>query len=604
MSAGSRIDPSEIRRIGRWPVLGMVGQGGFSWIFLVENNLGQQRALKMLQPHASVGEGYKRFWREARILAAIEDEHLVRIFEFDRDPATGLDYYVMELLPGRDLAKLIAAVRRGQESAPPVEAVGELFIGALQGLAKLHAQRPAIVHRDVKPSNIQITEPGKAKILDLGIARVARQGDETVDPGSELTTFQGFMGTVKYASPEQLRGDELGPASDVFSLALCLFQGLEHGRHVYDDIGDLRTASSSAGVDFQRALAWYAKLDATGRELPIEFQSTPKALQTVIRKALRIQPGDRFADAGEMLEAVRRAVVGPSPAPSPKPGPRLPVGAAAAVLAIGLAAAGLLWWAPWEEHRRPPMAEVAPPTVVDPVHEASDEQLATKGEAEEMARRLEDEISRERLAETDLDFFQRRLTAGQTAWGERRFQDAATDFAAASSIGAQILTLLPTETPFERAVGALLGAQGSDPSGRARIWTTPEEVRIGSTYSLHFEVPCDCWALLFSVGVEGDSVDLLYPNPFEPAKLLAAGTSVRLPSSKRYILEAVPPAGEDTLKLLLTKQRIDFTPGDASWEARPDDPESMQAVERLLAEGKIYDTGQVSIHVLPREASR
>ncbi len=594
MSAGSRIDPSEIRRVGQWPVLGMVGQGGFSWVFLVEHpRLDQKRALKMLKPEASVGEGYKRFWREARLLAAINDEHLVHIYELDRDPETGLDYYVMELLDGRDLAKVIAAVRSGQEPAPPLKAIGDQFIGALKGLAKLHAQRPTIVHRDVKPSNIQITKSGKVKILDLGIARVIRQGDETVDPGSELTTFQGFMGTWNYASPEQLRGDELGPASDVFSLALCLFQALEHGRHVYDDIDDLRTASSSSGAEnrLQRAMAWYAKLDATGRELPIEFQSTPRALQTVIRKALRIQPGDRFADAGEMLEAVRRAV-DPPPGPGPKPEPKPWARAASVVLAISLAVAGLLWWAPW-------VAEVAPPTVVDPLLEASEEQLATKGEAEEMARRLEEEISRERLAETDLDLFQRRLTAGQTAWGERRFHDAATDFAAASSIGAQILILLPTETPFERAVEALLGVQGSDPSGRARIWTTPEQVRIGSTYSLHFEVPCDCWALLFSVGVEGDSVNLLYPNPFEPAKLLAAGTSVRLPSSKRYILEAVPPAGEDTLKLLLTKDRIDFPPSDASWEARPDEPESIQALEHLLAEGKIYDTGQVSIHVLP-----
>src|SRR3990172_458106 len=102
------IQPEQIQRVGRWPVRRFIGAGGFSLVFEVEDEkLRVRRALKLLKPEAAEGEGFKRFWREARILASLDDSHLVRIYELDRDSETGLDFYVMELLTGRDLAKIL-----------------------------------------------------------------------------------------------------------------------------------------------------------------------------------------------------------------------------------------------------------------------------------------------------------------------------------------------------------------------------------------------------------------------------------------------------------------------------------------------------------------
>jgi hypothetical protein len=117
---------------------------------------------------------------------------------------------------------------------------------------------------------------------------------------------------------------------------------------------------------------------------------------------------------------------------------------------------------------------------------------------------------------------------------------------------------------------------------------------------LHFDVPCDCEALLFSVSAAGDSVNLIYPNPFEPAKRLAAGSSFQLPSSKRYTLEAVGTAGEDTLKLLLTDGSFGFPPpGVESWGATRGDEERVAELERLLAEVSISDSAETPLHVVP-----
>jgi len=432
------------QRVGRWPVKRLLGQGGFSWVYEVDDeNLGVRRALKMLKPEAGQGEGYKRFWREARILASIDDPHLVRIYELDRDAATGADYYVMEFLTGSDLAKLL------KEGGPlPVERAIQVLLGALQGLARLHAQKPPVIHRDIKPANIQITDEGIPKLLDLGIARMVRpQGDETVIGASEITTLASFMGTVKYASPEQLRVRDLTASSDVFSMGLALYESIE-GRHPYGEQPDLPTQS------YQDVLGYYAQLEAVRGELKLRFERTPKALQSVVRRALAVSPQQRFADAGEMRAALVEAAEGKSASPAPR-APARPssrgsgerslriVPLAGGALALLLIAGGAYYFLGRGSPAAPPGLEEP----AAPKETASADALASRNSAREIAARLaaaqaEGRLAGEAaapvravLAQADADW-----DAGSFAAASRGYDDArmrATDLLAGAAPAAQ-----------------------------------------------------------------------------------------------------------------------------------------------------------------------
>jgi hypothetical protein len=414
------VNLDELKRVGRWPVRRLLGQGGFSWVFEVEDeNLKVGRALKMLKPEAGEGEGYRRFWREARILASIEDPCLVRILELDRDQDTGNDYYVMELLTGRDLAKVLK-----DDGPMPIDRGCEVFLGVLQGLGRLHGQSPPVIHRDIKPGNIQITDDGQAKLLDLGIARMARTGDETVLGASEITTLASFMGTVKYASPEQLRVRELGPPSDVFSMGLCLFETLE-GHHPYTDLPDMPTQS------YQDVLGYYAQLEATRGSLALKFKNSPRPIQALIRRSLAIPVADRFQNAMEMRKALENAIGGRAPAlpaTRSKPGgSRTAMAAAAAGLAI-VGAAGLFWWSPWSSDTE----------VVVPVRPSADA-VASRTRVRDLRERVEGAAENEQLTAADVEPFESLLAKAEKLWDDGKFDDAARIYDEARVTGTKLL---------------------------------------------------------------------------------------------------------------------------------------------------------------------
>jgi PAS domain-containing protein len=292
------MNPNDVKQVGKWRVIGLIGQGGMSWVYQVlDPRLGAVRALKMLKPAAASAAGYKGFLREAQILASIDDDFLVRIYDLDKDPETGNDYYVMELLSGSDLKQYLRA--HGPLEAESARAI---FSGALQALGRLHTQSPPIIHRDIKPGNIQITESGRPKLLDLGIAKVTRKNTEETVFGDDSTVADMFKGTVLYASPEQLAMQESGPQADVFAMGLCLYEALE-GRHAYAEIEGLPDPTNSH-VLYQDVFRFYTRLEAVQGRLKVEFKRTPKPLQTVIRKALEIEPRLRFHDANEMRAAL------------------------------------------------------------------------------------------------------------------------------------------------------------------------------------------------------------------------------------------------------------------------------------------------------------
>jgi serine/threonine protein kinase len=220
-----------------------------------------------------------RFHREARAAARLRHPNVVTVHDFGTDPAMGIDFLVMELLAGEDLA---ARMRRAGGRLAVEETV-EILRECGMGLAAGH--RAGMVHRDVKPGNIYlVAEPGgwEVKLLDYGITLFASDALDTV------TRQFGAPRTPRYASPEQLGGGtELSPASDVYSLALTGLEMLS---------GEHPAELNSTGDDMLAA--------RTVRRLLQQRPEIPLRLVEVLRRSLRLDPARRFADAGAFLDAL------------------------------------------------------------------------------------------------------------------------------------------------------------------------------------------------------------------------------------------------------------------------------------------------------------
>jgi serine/threonine protein kinase len=185
-----------------------LGRGGMGEVYLAEDaNLPRQVAIKfMAREFAEEPELRERFQHEARAAALVNHPNVVTIYEvgeFDRRP-----YIVMEYIDGESLAALIARRELG------VDEVIDLALQICAGLAKAHQK--GVLHRDLKPANILLDSDGRIKIVDFGLAKIYG--------ATSLTTTGNVMGTPAYMSPEQMRGWELDPRSDIFSLGVVLYQ--------------------------------------------------------------------------------------------------------------------------------------------------------------------------------------------------------------------------------------------------------------------------------------------------------------------------------------------------------------------------------------------
>jgi serine/threonine-protein kinase len=239
------------------------------------------KVITAVAPDADEAERLRqRFHREARAAARLRHPNVVTVHDFGTDPAVGIDFLVMELLAGEDLA---ARMRRAGGPLAVEEAVEILREGGM-GLAAGH--RAAMVHRDVKPANIYlVAEPGgwEVKLLDFGIAQL--RSDTGGEPMLRLTQF-GAPHTPRYASPEQLSGSaEMGSASDVFSMALT---GLEMLTGAYPE------GLNTTGDDKAAARAV--------RRLLQRRPEVPLRLAAVIRRSLRLDPAMRFPHADAFLQ--------------------------------------------------------------------------------------------------------------------------------------------------------------------------------------------------------------------------------------------------------------------------------------------------------------
>jgi serine/threonine-protein kinase len=263
---------------GRYRIQRKLGAGGMADVYLAEDQeLGRRVAIKILNGrHANDDQFIERFRREAKNAAALNHPNIVSIY--DRGEAEDTYYMAMEYLDGRTLKELI--VSRG---AAPMNVAIEYARQILSALRFAH--RHGIVHRDIKPHNVLVDGEGRVKVTDFGIARAGT---------SQMTETGSIVGTAQYLSPEQARGGEVDPRSDLYSLGVVLYELLT-GKTPFDG----ETPVEIAMKHLSTAVKPPSKLRP----------DIPRELDMVVLRALAKNPDERYQSADEMeadLERVAR----------------------------------------------------------------------------------------------------------------------------------------------------------------------------------------------------------------------------------------------------------------------------------------------------------
>jgi serine/threonine protein kinase len=240
--------------------------------------------LKQLLPEfTSRPEFRDLFFREAKISATLDHVNIVRTFDLVR--SEDALFIVMEYVRGPDLRTISWRARRKRRPLS-VAAVVHVGIEILAGLAYAHSRRSAsgeplgIIHRDVSPSNILCSSQGEVKLSDFGIAKAV----------TFSSAFYRVRGKVGYMSPEQARNQPIDARSDLFSLAVCMYETLM-GERLYT--GDLQTPAD---------IIYAQPIPALTTKNP----AVPREVEAVLRKGLAEQPGDRFPDAAAFAQALRQ----------------------------------------------------------------------------------------------------------------------------------------------------------------------------------------------------------------------------------------------------------------------------------------------------------
>jgi serine/threonine protein kinase len=263
---------------------GVIGTGGMSVLYRARDpQLQRVVALKIMSAALSEDDDFRRrFAEEARLAAAIDHPNVVPIYGFGQ---VGESLYIaMRYVPGTDLRKLL----RVESSLAPAR-ISDLLGQVAAALDVVH--RRGMVHRDVKPDNVLITPPAPPDHLEY--AYLADFGLTRSDTQSRITQAGQIVGTLAYAAPEQLRGEEVSGAADVYSLGCVLFECL---------VGDrpFRRNNDASVI--------YAHLHDPPPKVTEVRPDLPASLDGVIARALAKEPEARFGSAGDLLRAYRVAV--------------------------------------------------------------------------------------------------------------------------------------------------------------------------------------------------------------------------------------------------------------------------------------------------------
>ena len=270
---------------GRYRIERRLGVGGMSTVHLAfDQRLERYVALKLLAEHLADDPTFvSRFRREALAAARLVHPNIVQVFDFGFDERQHQHFIVMEHVPGHSCAELLRD-RGHLEVEPAVEIISQ----ACRGLD--YAHRNGVVHRDVKPGNLLVSDADVVKLADFGIARATGQ--------SSITQVGSVLGTAAYLAPEQARGEEAGPRADIYSLGVVTYQLLS-GRLPYE-------AASLSELTLKQQRERPVPLDDLDSRIPPE-------LAQAVAYALSIDQERRPADTIAFAEALRNGAHGIRP---------------------------------------------------------------------------------------------------------------------------------------------------------------------------------------------------------------------------------------------------------------------------------------------------
>jgi serine/threonine-protein kinase len=278
---------------GEFRILEKIGTGGMGSVYKANQTaMNRPVAVKILHPKLTNRKDLvSRFRREAKAMSHLSHPNTVRVLLYG-ELEDGSLYIVMEYLEGKNLNQLVRS-----EGAMPVERALPILIQVCEALEEAH--RAGIVHRDMKPENIFLCTQGGLKdfpkVLDFGLAKVT---EREMRPGSIMLTQEGMVfGTPEFMSPEQAQGRTLTPSSDIYSLAVILYELL----------------TTKLPFDARTPIE-FLQLHVTARPIPINERVGAKtfdpALADVIARALNKKPDERYQSGGEFSAALRPFVPG------------------------------------------------------------------------------------------------------------------------------------------------------------------------------------------------------------------------------------------------------------------------------------------------------
>ena len=268
--------------VGIYRLVQPLGQGGMATVWLAEQTQGVLRRVALKLPHAGLeapAATARRFEQERDLLAGLEHPHIARLYDAGITPE-GQPFLAMELVHGRPITEAAAAL--------PLRARLQLFLQVLEAVSFAHGR--LVIHRDLKPGNILVTQDSQARLLDFGIARLLGEGD-----GAPLQAGRAF--TPECAPPEQLAGAPLGAAADVYALGVVLYELLT-GQRPYT----LDRASPVPLAEQLRAL----KVQPPSEAAPAQRRALAGDLDAIVARAMALDADARYPSAEALAADIRR----------------------------------------------------------------------------------------------------------------------------------------------------------------------------------------------------------------------------------------------------------------------------------------------------------
>jgi eukaryotic-like serine/threonine-protein kinase len=278
-------------QVGAYTIVSPIGRGGMGEVWLAQRSDGRfegKFALKFLETYSSSPAALDRFQREGRLLARLAHPHIARLIDAGVT-ASGSPYLILEYVQGIRIDEYCTTRRLS------VEARVRLILDVLRALA--HAHSNLVIHRDIKPTNILVTEQGEVKLLDFGIAKLV-SSEAGADADSPATRIEDAAFTLEYAAPEQILGELPSTATDVYQMGVLIF-ALLTGRLPLGNEGTTRAQRIKAALD---------------EDPPRLSEVAPAALRKALRgdldaivsKALRKLPRERYGTAAALADDLQR----------------------------------------------------------------------------------------------------------------------------------------------------------------------------------------------------------------------------------------------------------------------------------------------------------